>query len=126
VATWVYGAESNEWITRFVDPVRTRLTSHLPGPLLSVLSHLPTSAIMLAGRTAYRRLALPYAAYIRYIARFPYREIHSIVYDHLTAPVAHYLPRAEVERWYYDAGLAGVELRWHNGNSWAATGTRVY
>jgi uncharacterized protein YbaR (Trm112 family) len=125
VATWVYGAENNGWIVRYVDPLRTGVTSRVPGELLATLSHLPAGALCAAGRTAYRWLPLPYAAYVRYIAKFPYREIHSIVYDHLTAPVAHYLPREEVARWYADAGVCEVEIRWHNENSWAATGVRA-
>src|SRR5216683_8130647 len=34
VAFWVYGQEGNEWITRYVDPVRKAVTSRLPAAFL--------------------------------------------------------------------------------------------
>jgi SAM-dependent methyltransferase len=39
---WVYGYEGNEWITRFVNPVRTAVTSKLPAGLLRVLCFVPS------------------------------------------------------------------------------------
>ena len=42
---WVYGLENNEWITKWVDPVRERLTSKLPPKVLRALSLLPSSVL---------------------------------------------------------------------------------
>ena len=38
MSAWIYGAENNEWITRFVNPVRERLTSRINPRLLLQLS----------------------------------------------------------------------------------------
>src|SRR3972149_4697859 len=37
---WVYGYEGNEWIVKFVDPVRKNITSKLPVGLIHFLSYL--------------------------------------------------------------------------------------
>jgi len=53
---------------------------------------------------------------------FPFREVHSIAFDQLLAPVAHYMPRGEIERCFAESGLRLASLRWHHANSWAAHG----
>ena len=124
VAIWVYGYESNEWIVRFVDPVRNAITSRMPAPWLYWLSLPPAVALRLA-LLAYRAPSLarrlPYGAYLGYISRFPLREVHSIMFDQLVTPVAHYLPREEVERWLAMDALDEVSIGWHNQNSWRAS-----
>jgi SAM-dependent methyltransferase len=132
VAVWVYGQEGNEWIVRFVDPLRTRVTSRLPRWILSELARPVGYAFAAAAKTVYRPLAtggplaraiwerLFYRDYLTYVAELPFRELHTIVFDQLVTPVAHYLPRAEVERWFRDPRLGEVALAPHNGNSWRA------
>src|SRR3989442_2166072 len=44
LSAWVYGAENNEWITRWVNPVRAR-TSRLNRRALLQLSKLPTAVV---------------------------------------------------------------------------------
>jgi hypothetical protein len=63
-----------------------------------------------------------YADYLRYISTFPFREIHTIVYDHLAAPTAFYITRVEFERWFVEARLRAVSIAWHNHNSWRGFG----
>jgi hypothetical protein len=55
---------------------------------------------------------------------FPFREVHSIAFDQLLAPVAHYMPRQEMERCFAESGLRLASLRFHHDNSWAACGYR--
>ncbi len=38
ISAWVYGAENNEWISRFVNPVRESFTSQISQPVLYQLS----------------------------------------------------------------------------------------
>src|SRR5512132_2004433 len=45
LSAWVYGAESNEWITRFVDPLREGLTSRMNRRALLHLSRLPAAMV---------------------------------------------------------------------------------
>ena len=129
ISAWIYGRENNGWIINLVNPLRQALTSKLPMRWLYVLSYLPTIVLYLALKLLYAPLAntslkgwLFYADYLCYIARFPFREIHNIVHDHLTAPVAYYLSREEFADWYKLAQAVDYEIAWHNRNSWRGFG----
>lgn len=129
ISAWVYGLENNGWIVNFVNPLREHITSKLPMRALYWLSYLPTLILWLPLKLVYQPLAntrlkrfLFYADYLCYIARFPFREIHNIVHDHLTAPVAFYISRQEFAEWFKDANAERVELHWHNKNSWRGLG----
>jgi SAM-dependent methyltransferase len=121
VAIWVYGEESNEWILRFVNPLRERLTARMPPRLLYWASLLPSAALAALLRL-YRspRLSahLPYGSYLEKLARVPLREVHSIVFDQLVTPIAYYLPEREVRSWFDRPALRDVCIGWHNKNSW--------
>lgn len=128
VSIWVYGYEHNEWIVRYVNPVRQRFTSRIPERTLYWMSLPPAVALSVLlrayrSRTLARRL--PYGAYFNYISRFPLREVHHIMFDQLVTPVAYYLREDEVRRWFDTDDLSDVNLQWHNENSWRATATRV-
>jgi uncharacterized protein YbaR (Trm112 family)/2-polyprenyl-3-methyl-5-hydroxy-6-metoxy-1,4-benzoquinol methylase len=73
------------------------------------------------GRAVHSKLF--YADYLTYIARFPVREIHSIVFDHLVTPVAHYLSRGDLAAWFDDERFRDVRIAPHNANSWRGTAT---
>ena len=132
LSAWVYGAENNEWITRFVNPLREGLTSRINPRLLLHLSRLPTVALYLATKLVYRPLNqigngkiarhLFYNDYMKAIAGFGWREQHTIVFDHLVAPTAFYLSREEFEAWWQDIGAGDVVINWHNKNSWRGLG----
>jgi SAM-dependent methyltransferase/uncharacterized protein YbaR (Trm112 family) len=133
LSAWVYGAENNEWITRLVSPLRERLTSRISRPALLHLSKLPTAALYAATKLVYgplnraaptRALArrLFYNDYLSHVARFGWREQHTIVFDHLVAPTAFYIPRAEFEEWWRAVGACDAEIGWHNRNSWRGFG----
>jgi SAM-dependent methyltransferase len=125
ISAWVYGRENNGWIVNIVNPLRKHITSKLPPRALYYLSYLPAVALYLIlklvylplGGTIFARL-LFYSDYLSYIARFPFREIHNIVHDHLTAPVAFYINRNEFTGWFKVARAERVEIYWHNRNSW--------
>ena len=131
VIAWVYGRENNGWIIYGVNPVRTVITSRLPHRWVRELARVPAALIFGVGRSVYQPLNKPpfesfgerlfYSPYITHISRFPYDEIHSIVHDHLTPPIAHYIPRAEFESWFEALRLEDVTIGWHNKNSWRGT-----
>jgi SAM-dependent methyltransferase len=130
--SWTYAREGNGWVLALVDPTR-RMTSRLPLPLVRALAWGLTVPLWAALRAVYgparssprlRRL-LPYQSYLADLVPFAFREVHSIAFDQLLAPVAHYMSRADVERCYGEGGLALHSLRWHHANSWAAWGTRA-
>ena len=128
---WLYAREGNGWVVALVDPAR-RLTSRLPLPLVSALAWVVSVPLWIALRLLYAparsrpwlRRVLPYQSYLSDLVPFPFREVHSIAFDQLLAPVAHYMPRERVERCFAAGGLTLQSLRWHHENSWAASGVR--
>src|ERR1700682_1984370 len=132
ISAWVYGAENNEWITRWVNPLRQGLTSRINPRALLQLSKLPTAVLYLATKLVYRPLNtigngavaqhLFYNDYLKAISAFGWREQHTIVFDHLVAPTAFYISRPEFEEWWRDIGASDVQISWHNKNSWRGFG----
>jgi SAM-dependent methyltransferase len=129
LSAWVYGAENNEWITRFVDPLRERFSSRMDRRALLHLSKAPATLVYLATKLVYgplnrsgggSRLArhLFYNDYLSAISQFGWREQHTIVFDHLVAPTSHYIRREDFETWWRDIDARDVEIGWHNKNSW--------
>ena len=128
---WIYGAENNEWIVRYVNPVREQITSRMDRRVLLHLSKIPATFMYLATKLVYGPLNkngsslakyLFYNDYLRAIAPFGWREQHTIVFDHLVAPTAFYISRAEFEDWWREIGASDVTITWHNKNSWRGTG----
>lgn len=135
VFVWVYGAENNRWLTDFVDPIRTRFTSVLPRGALYALSMAITAVLHPALKIAYAPASrreprrwesklLPYFDYFAWLSQFGFRHNHHVVFDHLVAPVAHYIPREEFEEWFRAAGLSDVLITPRNNNSWRGMGVK--
>lgn len=133
ISAWVYGAENNEWITRWVNPLRHRLTSRMNPKALLQLSKLPAAIMFAATKLVYGPLNrsqtgsslarhLFYNDYLNAIAPFGWREQHTIVFDHLVAPTAFYISRDEFADWWREIGASEVSLSWHNRNSWRGFG----
>lgn len=134
ISAWVYGAENNEWITSYINPIRTGFTSKMNQPTLYQLSKLPTLGVYLASKLIYRPLnkgakslagKLFYNEYLNHLGSFGWREQHNIVFDHLVAPTAFYISREEFEDWWKEIGAENVEIIWHNRNSWCGFGEIV-
>lgn len=131
-SAWIYGAENNEWIVGLVNPVRN-VTSRLSRNFLFHLAKLPTAIMYSATKLVYgpmnrsssgAKLAAHffYNDYLSYISQFNWREQHSIVFDHLVAPTAFYIPREEFADWWREIGAEDVVIGWHNKNSWRGFG----
>ncbi len=133
ISAWVYGRENNRWIIYGVNPIRERITSRLRLPLLQRIAGVIALPLYAYARGVVRPIsakrpglkrALFYQAYMEHIAHFSFREVHSIVFDHLLAPTAFYLARSEFEGWFERAGLVDVQVSWRLRNSWRGTGRR--
>lgn len=132
ISAWVYGRENNGWIVSFVNPLREHITSKLPRALLQLFSWLLTVLILYPVVKFFYKpinLLLPslakhlfYNDYLFYISRLSFRDIYSIVLDHLIAPTAFYLKKEEFEEWFKEANLKEVKINWHNRNSWRGLG----
>lgn len=127
---WVYGYEGNEWIVRYVNPVRERVTSHLPSRVLYAASLCINTAIhpilklayLPAGRIRPMQRMLPYFPYMHWLATKNFRHNHQVIYDHLNPSIAFYIRREEFEGWFERAGLKDVRITPRNANSWRGTG----
>lgn len=132
VIAWVYGRENNGWIIHGVNPVREQVTSKLPFRVVYELAKVPAAVLVGVGRGVYHPLynsplkslgeKLFYGQYIRQISSFPFAEVHSIVHDHLTPRIAHYIEGPTFRQWFEEAGLQSIGVEWHNQNSWRGTG----
>ncbi len=134
VAAWVYGYENNEWLVRYINPIRLWITSRLPHPLLYALSFaiaLPLHLILKlvyvpierVQRLAFLKPWLPYK-YLLWLSRFGFRHTHHVVFDHLVAPKEDYLTRGEFAAWFDRAGLIDKTLTPRNQNSWRGYGRK--
>jgi len=131
ISAWVYGAENNEWISKFVNPVRESFTSQISQPVLYQLSKLPTLGLFLSTKLIYRPLnaaakpianRLFYNEYLNHLGTFGWREQHNIVFDHLVAPTAFYISKDEFMKWWQELEAEDIEITWHNENSWCGFG----
>ena len=131
VSAWIYGAENNEWLVRWVNPVREKITSRIDQRALLQLSKIPAAGLYVATKLVYGPLNrngsslakyLFYNDYLSALSKFGWREQHTIVFDHLVAPTAFYISREEFETWWRDINARDVVISWHNKNSWRGTG----
>jgi len=132
LSAWVYGAENNEWITRWINPLRERITSRISPRALLHLSKLPAAFLYVVTKLVYYPLNqiaggaiarhLFYNDYLKTFSEFGWREQHTIVFDHLVAPTAHYISRSELEEWWREIDARDVVIGWHNKNSWRGFG----
>jgi SAM-dependent methyltransferase len=132
VSAWVYGAENNEWVVRYVNPAR-RVTSRMPRPVLLALAHLAAIPLTLAVTYLYapvsRRPALAwlkrrlfYFDYMMFLSQFGYREHAFIVFDHAVPAIAEYIPREVFAEWFSQARLERTVITDRSGNSWRGFG----
>lgn len=131
MSAWIYGAENNEWITKYVNPVREGFTSKISQPVLYQLSKLPTLSLFLTTKLLYRPANIAakpiadklfYNDYLNHLGTFGWREHHNIVFDHLVAPTAFYISKEDFEGWWKEINAENVEIIWHNSNSWCGFG----
>lgn len=132
LAVWVYGRENNGWIRRWIDPLRVRVTSRLPGWALEALCLPPGALLYAASRSRAGRALLRLLggramdSYARtFLSRLGLWETVGIVYDHLVPPHAHYIDEQDVRAWFAACGLTLVSLTSRNANSWRALGRKA-
>jgi SAM-dependent methyltransferase len=119
VLLWLYGRENNGWIVHFFNPLRSRLFSRLPLPLVHILSWPLTALLWLAVRLGFQP-----TEYYRLIRTFSFPHLRAIVFDHMIPGIARYFPRAEAEALLARAGLTDIRSVWVNENSWSVIGRK--
>jgi ubiquinone/menaquinone biosynthesis C-methylase UbiE len=76
VALWVYGYENNEWVVRYINPLRKALFSRLPVAWTHFLSLFPTLLLYV-----FLRLGLGKIGYFHLARSFSFRHLRSTVFD---------------------------------------------
>ncbi|MBM3272754.1 class I SAM-dependent methyltransferase [Candidatus Kaiserbacteria bacterium] len=117
---WVYSYEGNEWIPRFVDPIRKGITSRLPVSLVHVLSYFCSVPLFL-----FVKVFRGPSAYLRQVSTFDFWHLHSIVFDQLIPDIAYYWKRSEVEALVEGLSLSDVHVdATPEGTGWILRATK--
>ena len=111
---WVYSYEGNEWIPKYVDPIRKNITSKLPVSIVHFLSYF--CSIPLWG---FVKIFRGPSGYLKQMSTFDFWHIHSIVFDQLIPDVANYWSKSDVEKLFSKLNLSDVSIKMPpNGSGW--------
>ena len=128
MSIWVYGKENNWWIISLIDPMRKLITSILPPQIIYILSFFLALFLFSILKLVYSPInkfkilkpfskILFYYPYLSYICNFDFIEINNIIFDHLVAPISHYLSKNEIKD-LINFNSHKAKIEWHNENSW--------
>ncbi len=119
---WVYGYEGNEWIVRYVDPIRINITSKLPVALVHFLAYFCSMPLYL-----FVKIRKGPSAYLKQLSTFSFWHVHSIVFDQLIPDVAHYWKQDEVRALVEGLSLTDVDVSAPpNKSGWILTANKAY
>ncbi|MFC1678585.1 class I SAM-dependent methyltransferase [Patescibacteria group bacterium] len=102
---WVYSYEGNEWIVKYVNPIRVNITSKLPLSLVHLMSYFVSIPIWL-----YTRKYNGKNGYLKQLSNFQLSHINSIVFDQLIPAVANYWHREEIEKMLKEINLDNFSI----------------
>ncbi len=118
---WVYSYEGNEWIPRFVDPIRKHITSKLPVAFVHWLAYgcsIPLWLIIKIFRGP--------TPYLRQLSKFKFWHVHSIVFDQLIPTVANYWKKEEVLFLLEQLPIKNIQINHPpNGSGWTVTAQKI-
>lgn len=118
---WVYSYEGNEWIVKYVDPVRIHITSKLPPSIVHILSYCCSIPLYFFVKFFHGS-----NGYLTQLSTFDFWHVHSIVFDQLIPDVANYWKKEEVEGLIEGLNLAGSSVvAPPNKSGWILTGTKA-
>ena len=118
---WVYSYEGNEWIVRFVNPVRITITSKLPPFLVHFLAYFCSIPLY-----SFVKIMKGPSNYFRQLSTFSFWHIHSIVFDQLIPDIANYWTKEEARALTDNLPLHDIEVKQTpEGTGWIVTGTKI-
>lgn len=118
IAVWVYGYEGNEWIVRYVNPLRHVLVK-LPPWVSDVLSYVLAMPVYL-----FVKIFPQTQPYYKQLSGFRFWHIRSIVFDQLLPKIANYWKHDEAQRLFEGKGLTDISVYPVNGLSWTVIGKK--
>jgi len=117
---WVYSYEGNEWIPKFVDPIRTYVTSRLPVRMTYWLSYLASVPLW-----AMLKIFRGQTPYLRELSTFRFRHVHGIVFDQLIPEIAHYWTKDDVRELIDTVAVKNIRINpGGHGSGWTVTATK--
>jgi len=119
VVAWAYGYKGNEFIVRFINPLRS-ITSRLPLFLPYALA-FGISLLLYS----YLRLFRPQKGYFKLMSTYSFRLLFNIVFDHLIPKIANYWTKNEVSQLFRQAKLTKVKVFSVAGNTWTVLGIKI-
>ncbi len=119
VLIWVYGYEGNEWIVKYVNPLR-KITSRLPSSITHTIGYALSIPLY-----SYIKLFWPKHPYLRQLSNFRFWHVNSIVFDQLTPRIANYWTKEEASSLFEEQGLKNIRAYRVNKNSWTIIGEKV-
>lgn len=118
ILIWVYGYEGNEWVVKFINPLR-KITSKLPLPITNLIAYSFSIPLFL-----FLKLIPQKKPYLRQISKFKFWHVHSIVFDQLIPKIANYWKKEEALRLFKNKGLKDIKIYRVNNNSWTVIGRK--
>lgn len=136
ISAWVYGLENNEWIVKYLNPFREKVTSRLPRYILRTITFLLTLILFPVTKLIYRPIGkfsklaglkkfLFYFDYLFFFSRFGFWQQYLIVFDHLVPELASYIPYDEFKAWFERNNLDNVVITDRAKNSWRGYGEKA-
>lgn len=118
---WVYSLEGNEWIVKYVDPIRKHITSKLPVGVVHFLSYfcsLPLYVFVKMFRCP--------TEYLGQLSTFDFWHVHSIVFDQLIPEIAYYWSKQDISDIFEKVKeLDNISIRPPpNGSGWIIAATK--
>lgn len=120
LAIWVYSLEGNEWIVKFVNPIRKHLTSKLPLAMVHFLSYFFSIPLWI-----YVKMFNKKNEYLKQLSDFKFWHIHSIVFDQLIPGVANYWSEKEIFELFNKPELKDLQIiRPKNNCGWTVVSVK--
>ena len=117
ILIWVYGYEGNEWIVRWISPIRKYLTSKLSPSIIHFLTYFLSLPLWL-----FLRILPQKSPYLKQISKFNFFHLHSIVFDQLLPSIANYYKKDEAYQLLAGHNLKKLSIHHSNQNSWTIYG----
>jgi len=117
VLIWVYGYENNEWIIKWINPLRIYLTSKLSPFVLHLFSYCFSLPLYF-----FVKIFPQKSPYFKLISQFDFRHIHSITFDQLLPRIADYYTKEEIRQFLVKHELKNIGINHTNQISWTAYG----
>ena len=102
---WMYSYEGNEWIVKYVNPIRKNITSKLPVRLVHFLSYFCSVPLWIFVKIFKRT-----NGYLKQLSAFKFWHIHSIVFDQLIPEIANYWNKKEALNLLQKNSLRKVDI----------------